>query len=426
MNNIKLLLKGEIKLLSPTIIGSGENDNTDSDILLNSEGIPFIPATSIAGVISSFISKTDGTNIINEIFGGNESQSKIVFYDLTLKEDSSFSISKRDGIAIDNTIGITKESSKYDYEIIDKGAVFNFEILLNDNDIKLLNTIIEAFKTKKLRIGAKTNNGFGEVTIDNYKVYKYDFSKKNSVLKWLKREVGEDITDKLGSDIYEYRENYIDLELTFSIKDSLIIKSYDEGTVNADSTHLKSKDDYIISGSSLKGALRARTERIFNTLNPNNKMLVGKLIGNLFGEKGESDNGGQKGRLSVNEVNLPKMDSKIQQRIKIDRFTGGTIAGALFDSMPVFSNGEKIKRMEIKISRAEESDMGILLLLLKDLWTEDLPIGGEKSIGRGVLKGIEAKINYYFGEKQGTVLIDKNISGIKDNKDFFQEFVNKL
>ncbi|MCL0081501.1 hypothetical protein M1N64_04660, partial [Peptococcaceae bacterium] len=35
---------------------------------------------------------------------------------------------------------------------------------------------------------------------------------------------------------------------------------------------------------------------------------------------------------------------------------------------------------------------GLLLLILKDLWTADLPIGGEKSIGRGVLEGIKAKI----------------------------------
>jgi hypothetical protein len=29
---------------------------------------------------------------------------------------------------------------------------------------------------------------------------------------------------------------------------------------------------------------------------------------------------------------------------------------------------------------------------LKDLWTAELPIGGEKSIGRGVLEGVRATI----------------------------------
>ena len=34
----------------------------------------------------------------------------------------------------------------------------------------------------------------------------------------------------------------------------------------------------------------------------------------------------------------------------------------------------------------------MLLLLLKDLWTADLPIGGESSIGRGRLKGLLASL----------------------------------
>ena len=32
------------------------------------------------------------------------------------------------------------------------------------------------------------------------------------------------------------------------------------------------------------------------------------------------------------------------------------------------------------------------MLLLKDLWTSDLPVGGESSIGRGRLKGINADL----------------------------------
>ncbi len=34
-----------------------------------------------------------------------------------------------------------------------------------------------------------------------------------------------------------------------------------------------------------------------------------------------------------------------------------------------------------------------MLLLLKDLWTGDLPIGGESSVGRGRLKGLSATLH---------------------------------
>ena len=423
MADIKLLFRGELKLTSPLIIGCGEDGNTDSDILLDSENNPFIPASSIAGVISSFIDKTDIEKEEKEkIFGENDNQSKIVFYDLLLKKDIEPTITKRDGIAINNKTGITQDSSKFDYEVIDEGAVFDFKILLNFDNEKLLKTIIDAFVSQKIRIGAKTNNGFGEVKLlDDYEVYRYDFSNKKNVLKWLKREDGEDITTKFSGDIYSYSKNYILLNLVLSIKDSLIIKSYEDNKFGADSTHLKSKGDDIISGSSFKGALRARSERIYNTLN--SKLTVGQL----FGFKGDGDGSGQKGRFSVNEVRLPQnMVSEMQHRIKIDSFTGGTIRGALFDSMPLFSGGEKIEKMEINIADAKESDLGLLLLIMKDLWSGDLAIGGEKNIGRGVFKGIGATIDYSFGNGNKFVSVDENLSGLKENEAFFQSCINKL
>ncbi|MBK9231259.1 MAG: hypothetical protein IPO15_10455 [Anaerolineae bacterium] len=36
--------------------------------------------------------------------------------------------------------------------------------------------------------------------------------------------------------------------------------------------------------------------------------------------------------------------------------------------------------------------MGLLLLVLKDLWTGDLPLGGESSVGRGRLAGRNARV----------------------------------
>ena len=43
----------------------------------------------------------------------------------------------------------------------------------------------------------------------------------------------------------------------------------------------------------------------------------------------------------------------------------------------------------------EQYEIGLLLLLLKDLWTSDLPVGGESSIGRGRLQGLKAEILRY-------------------------------
>ncbi|MEO1286653.1 MAG: hypothetical protein AAFV93_02715, partial [Chloroflexota bacterium] len=41
-----------------------------------------------------------------------------------------------------------------------------------------------------------------------------------------------------------------------------------------------------------------------------------------------------------------------------------------------------------------EAQLGLLLLVLKDLWTEDLPLGGESNIGRGRMKGLSGSIEF--------------------------------
>jgi len=47
--------------------------------------------------------------------------------------------------------------------------------------------------------------------------------------------------------------------------------------------------------------------------------------------------------VSPNEVNKERYKPELQSRVKIDRFTGGAMDGALFDSMPIYrpKDGEK-------------------------------------------------------------------------------------
>jgi hypothetical protein len=67
--------------------------------------------------------------------------------------------------------------------------------------------------------------------------------------------------------------------------------------------------------------------------------------------------------------------------------------------------------LELEIRQPSEAEIGLLLLLLKDLWTSDLPVGGGSSIGRGRLQGIHAEMTWYPSEKDRqtwTIRQDKN------------------
>jgi hypothetical protein len=107
----------------------------------------------------------------------------------------------------------------------------------------------------------------------------------------------------------------------------------------------------------------------------------------------------------VEDVPLGDGHLQVQQRVAIDRFTGGAFHTALFSEAPVFGGTVNL-RLRFLVSQSEDSHtdhqagvqrqdaaFGLLLLLLKDLWTGDLPLGGTSSIGRGVLWGIQATIH---------------------------------
>jgi CRISPR/Cas system CSM-associated protein Csm3 (group 7 of RAMP superfamily) len=101
-------------------------------------------------------------------------------------------------------------------------------------------------------------------------------------------------------------------------------------------------------------------------------------------------------RFFVDEVYIAQEAVKpfAQTRNRIDRFTGGTIGGALFTTEAVWGKGGKPVHIHFEIRDAEAADVGLAMLLLKDLSLGRVPLGGEKSIGRGVLEGVHAKIWY--------------------------------
>jgi hypothetical protein len=87
----------------------------------------------------------------------------------------------------------------------------------------------------------------------------------------------------------------------------------------------------------------------------------------------------------------------VQSRVAIDRVTGGAYPTALFNEQPVFGGPDTAVRMTLRVENPEPAEVGLLLLVLKDLWTGDLPVGGGAAIGRGRLVGRQASIDLRQG-----------------------------
>ena len=436
----KLILEGKIELLTPLIIGSGEK-NADIDIVVQKDaaGKPYIPATSLAGVLRHYyfenaVIKDEDKDYLRYFWGADRAssensmcQSALTISDLLL--DNEAIIKVRDGVAIDHKYGVALEHKKFDYEVVEPGALFNLRIEVTLREIYkkdlfagilvfLGNALIKSF----VSVGAMTTKGFGRCQLIDEEYRELDFKQKGHVLAWLSGDIRSVEPSVYNPTVIECAGlGMFSINALFEVKNSLIVRSYSGKPEEPDAVHITSGGRPVLPGTSLKGAVRSRAIRIINTLDGDGE----KLVRQLFGWADDSGNSKEKikSRFIVEETDVSNLKPEIQHRIKIDRFTGGVIKSALFDSMPLWPKtaGQQMINMKIRIKKYTPWEAGLLLLLLKDLWSADLPVGGEKSIGRGVLKGISAVIS--FNGQEVTLLKQDETIIISGNADELEGFV---
>ncbi|MDZ4711296.1 MAG: RAMP superfamily CRISPR-associated protein [bacterium] len=440
MSSGKLVLKGKVKLISPLLIGGGESDESDIDVIKDKKGNPFIPATSFIGVLRHYLEPHIDKAKLNNFWGYSLKKeslgSSVSCSDLALDEEQA-KVIIRDGVRIDSKKGMAKDKGKYDYEVIERGVSFKLRMTANYNDEvtkefakRMFGTIKSLLTERRISLGAKSNNGLGKVELSDSQIYDYDFSNKKNVLAWLTNTDGSKMNE---TDKFEIKDKSFVIDSFFDLKTSLIVKSYPSDPNSPDSINIKSNGQNVLPGTSIKGAIRARAERILKTKFDDDKanLILNDLFGFVEDDK-DRDSKAIRSRVKVEEYLIPpgKFVEEIQSRIKIDRFTGGTIAGALFDSMPLFrkekSGKEDVINIKIILKDAKDYEKGLMLLVLKDLWTGDLAIGGEKSVGRGVLEGVHASID--DGNALKIEINDTLINDPKEqsNRDTLQEFVEAL
>jgi CRISPR/Cas system CSM-associated protein Csm3 (group 7 of RAMP superfamily) len=362
----------------------------------------------------------------------------------------------RDGVKIDSITRIAEDKKKYDFELLQAGTQFSlcFELLVDSVSLheKQINVaeLIKAFtialqgleprngsESGAISIGMKKRRGFGRCHVEKWQVWQFNLANADERLAWLTYDhwtpgliadypSQDSIATALGVqlDDQEDQRDRLTISATFNLASPILIRSGQADTKPApDVVHLKSnrprkngsngeesKPDEknlvpILSGTSLAGVLRHRAERIVKTLqcasgqNPGSEKEP-EIVKSIFGDVSKTRS--QASRLTVDESvieNVTGQNELVQTRIAIDRFTGGAYPGALFQEQPVFNSDNTDLKLDLELRQPKEHEIGLLLLLLKDLWTEDLSVGGSSSIGRGRLKGKEATITWQCSEK---------------------------
>jgi CRISPR/Cas system CSM-associated protein Csm3 (group 7 of RAMP superfamily) len=379
-----------IKTKTPLKIGSGSDFLRDMIIQKDWNNLPIILGTSITGVIRKEFSEDRANEIFG--FGGEDGEgSKVVISNALLLNNDNKVIEElllekneylrifdvlpiRDHTAISDK-GVAKKHSKYDEEVIFKGAKFKFRIeSLNKEYLK---EILSVLKSKKFRLGGGTTRGFGAIDIEEIKLSKFD----DNNLDQYDSSLNFKLPDNLKLDIPQREDNLIHYELVLKPDDFFMFGS-GYGDNKADMTpkkemvieDFKLKQKLLIPASSIKGAISHRCAFYNN----------GEILIEIFGEK-KDENQGQKGKVYFEDVFLDDYNEKIFQHVAIDRFTGGAIDGALFQEKTVKTNEFKINiYLENSIS---QKSIEIFEKSLKDIVIGMLPLGGAVSKGHGVFRG---------------------------------------
>ena len=442
----RVVVEGDLVLQTPAHFGNGDSyDMTDMPLLLDpldeAEGriTPLLTGASLAGALRSYLREVESgygkesgkQSLCVQLFGGLQDdddgeQSPLVVEDA---RGLNGAIEFRDGVAIDGPSRTAAEKKKYDLQLWAAGTRFplRFELVVRKYDDeaalpKALVTALGGLSNAGITLGMRKQRGYGAVTVKNWRVRQWDLRKPADLLDWLENGTAPlsaqaPLETVLGPGLAKDARHYFTLEATFALDGSLLIRSEGRSADKGpDMVHLKARQAGgniapVLPGTSLAGVLRARAFKILATLGDKQKAKT--EVDDLFGtdmeelrkrrKHGDKNAKPRASRLKITEqVVKNAQDEFVQNRVSIDRFTGGALETALFNEQPVFGGKDSRLTLTLCLREPGEAEIGLLLQLLKDLWTGDLPVGGQGSVGRGRLQGFSARL-IRSGDTLGTI-----------------------
>lgn len=430
---------------TPLVIGSGRKTMlTDAAILKDINGFPYIPGTSIAGILSHALDeKTKGTFFgVKSTSKENDNDSKgsdIIFSEgkiIDLKGNVIDGISnlsetdfskkfkrqpKRNHVRLTDK-GVAKKAGKFDEEVIYKGCRFAFDIEMVaksgdiDSTSSFFDEVLSSLYSATLRIGGGTRNGFGKMKVHEIKKRTLILSNKCDLAKYL------NYSSNLSSNYADWDtlkksstdEGWITYELTLKPNDFFSFgagfgdKVVDDIQVREECIEWNDKNEgtfkekYLIPATSLKGAIAHRVAFYSNLKEGKYAMQIqakefdnysggmNKAVGLLFGYQKDKEDL-RRGICIFNDLFVEKNEKKekVFNHVSIDRFTGGAIDGALFSEKVIDGRDLKLKTTIMVKDTGEEGLTDALECLeraLKDIDLGTLTFGGGSGRGHGTFK----------------------------------------
>jgi CRISPR-associated RAMP protein (TIGR02581 family) len=225
----KIVIEGIVETVTGIHIGAGDNSfepmTVNSVVVKDKNEKPFIPGSSIKGVIRSYLEKIlripeindellregkskknvctidntclnqilkdknkkkiydekrkKGSDVFSKylfdelcpichIFGSGDSSSKVIFRDMNVVDDSFLNYEIRSGILIDRDLNITSDNALFDVEIIPSGTQFEF-MMIAENILEIewqfLKYALTAMENEDIVIGGLKSRGLGHIKL---------------------------------------------------------------------------------------------------------------------------------------------------------------------------------------------------------------------------------------------------------------------
>ena len=194
------LARVTVEATAPLAIGSGQGDDLrDALFAVSSGGLPYLPGSSLAGVLQTRCKGSPGVNcerLFGRIAAGSQdsegsrasrlqvshgqvhgAHNKAMPLDAPASQDPvlvSCALGvTRDHVRLDGA-GVVEGAGKFDDTAVPIGARFTFELRLEEPDDAEVTAILAALGD--LRLGGKTRRGFGSVAVRRCAARRFDLS----------------------------------------------------------------------------------------------------------------------------------------------------------------------------------------------------------------------------------------------------------
>ena len=393
---------------SPLRISSGDNETTDSDLLLDGRGCPFIPGSSIAGVLREYYSKRASAADVNELFGYVSGEtlanSHVTVSDGTLGRLAAagdYRITVRDGIRLDEW-GVTVSGSKYDFQVVETKRPYSSVLEWTGDSAAYereiaggLDLLMRAVAADGISFGARTTRGYGNMSVT---VKRKEFNFPEDLENWLMFdpfeeemfEDGEDIAAESG-DLYARDiciSARIQIKGSFSVRvNTARAERLEDGSV-PDSVPLSSQDHKpVIPGTSWAGVFRHHMLSLLRQCGS----LEKEKLNRLFGVE-ETENAHTKSSICFDETEIHGGEAYSITRNAVDRFTQAPRNSALFTAR-YWQGGVGTLNVRVQKEKMDKFLAQLLAVALIDLDLGLLTFGGSAGTGQGRCEIISLMVN---------------------------------